>query len=34
MFADDPALFSIIRDTSTSTINLNNVLKKIRNWAI
>ena len=34
LFADDTSLFSIVHNMNTSTINLNNSLNKIRNWAI
>ena len=34
LFADDTSLFSVVHNMIMSTINLNNVLNKIRNWAI
>ena len=33
LFADDTSLFSIVHNMSTFTINLNNDLNKIKNWA-
>ena len=34
LFADDASLFAIVHNMNTSTINLNNDLNKIKNWAI
>ena len=34
LFADDASLFSIVHNMNTSTTNLSNNLKKIKNWAI
>ena len=34
LFADDTSLVSVVHNMNTSTINLNNDLNKIRNWAI
>ena len=34
LFADDTSLFSLAYNMNTSTINLNNDLNKIKNWAI
>ena len=34
LLADDTLHFSIVHNTNTSTINLNNDLNKIKNWAI
>ena len=34
LFSDDTLLFSIVHNMNTSTINLNNDLKKIKVWAI
>ena len=33
IFADDPSLFSKVKDKSSSTVELNNDLKVISNWA-
>ena len=34
LFADNTSFFSIVLNMNTSTINLNNNLNKIKNWAI
>ena len=34
LFADDASVFTVVHKMNTSTINLNNDLNKIRNWAI
>ena len=34
LFADETSVFSVVHKMNTSTINLNNDLNKIRNWAI
>ena len=33
LFADDTSLFSVVYDKNTSANELNNDLRKIRNWA-
>ena len=34
LFADDTSLFSTVQDITTSTVSLNNDLKKISEWAV
>ena len=34
LFANDTSLFSVVHDVNTSSTNLNNDLRKIRDWAI
>ena len=34
LLLDDISLFSVVHNMNTSTVNLNNDLSKIRNWAI